>query len=495
MQESSESRKQEILEKVIEIANLIQQGNEKQKVSIENINYYETFEFKGSGLSEKNLLVAKIRNEINDEVTYEIYSINSNCLIATVNEKGKIQFRAQYIESLKQINEKYVQMLNFEDLDFKLPQELEENDIVFIKEEIFDLVEVLQDRNISNQSGINQDKDKRAFGIEKNAQENDEKQEDGKEIEGKDLEAKELEAKCANKKKLNKKEEVDSKTGSLPQNILKVRPNSNLYKDHPELEPNLFFRKDQNGIVHAEYIDNDGNIQTSKYFEASTTALRTQTVSLENEGNPVTKQAPYQVMQTKGLNSIDKDIVDIRMIIKIDQYGYLDIEEARQGKSGQWLSHDVEISGRNYNSHEINEATSIKARTAEPDRQLASYQKAENTPLKQDGIQYDEMYLMENAKEIIQGFIDEGYQREEATQIFNYMIGEENLSEEEAKMRVNEEIEKVMEERKRAEKVNEERGKIINSGIMKGNIHKETDLGEERTPWGDAERRMLRSEY
>ena len=38
-------------------------------------------------------------------------------------------------------------------------------------------------------------------------------------------------------------------------------------------------------------------------------------------------------MKTKGLNNVDKDIRDIRINIKIDSYGYLDIEEARQGKT------------------------------------------------------------------------------------------------------------------------------------------------------------------
>lgn len=52
------------------------------------------------------------------------------------------------------------------------------------------------------------------------------------------------------------------------------------------------------------------------------------------------------------------------------------------------------------------------------------------------------MYLVEHAEEVVDQFVKEGYQKREAVQIFNYMIGEEALTEQEAKQRVNEEIER-----------------------------------------------------
>lgn len=211
------------------------------------------------------------------------------------------------------------------------------------------------------------------------------------------------------------------------------------------------------------------------------TALRQETVSIGSDGNPVTKNVPYQVMKTKGLNNIDKDIRDIRININIDSYGYLDIEEARQGRNGEWLSHDIEVKGRDYNSRAVNETTSIRSRKADPDKQTEAYEKAEKNEFAvEDGIQYDEMYLAEHADEIIQSLVDKGYQRPEAVDIFNYMIGEENLSLEQAEERVNKEIgekskEKDIDIQGDDEEGNAEKAKISTAERQPGG----RDMGEE----------------
>lgn len=79
---------------------------------------------------------------------------------------------------------------------------------------------------------------------------------------------------------------------------------------------------------------------------------------------------------------------------------------------------------------------------------------------------------MQHSEEIIEEFIKDGYQRKEAVEIFNYMIGEEVLTEKEAKERVNENI-------KEREKIQEKE-------------QKRDDDDEGRTPWGDAEARDSR---
>lgn len=60
-----------------------------------------------------------------------------------------------------------------------------------------------------------------------------------------------------------------------------------------------------------------------------------------------------------------------------------------------------------------------------------------------DGVQMEEM--QEYRESLINKFIDEGYNREEATKIYNYMIEKGwNLTEEQAKDKVNEEIKEKM---------------------------------------------------
>ena len=81
------------------------------------------------------------------------------------------------------------------------------------------------------------------------------------------------------------------------------------------------------------------------------------------------------------------------------------------------------------------------------------------------------MYLIQHADEIIDEFIEEGYQRKEALQIFDYMIGEEKLTEGQAKQRVNKEI------------------GDNNKNIETENTREEIDDDEGRTPWGDAQMR------
>ena len=431
---------------------------------LDNIQYYDKFEFIGSGLEERGVYITKIdgkenvvtrKNEakeienleqekVQEYSIYKIYDKDQN-LIATADREGNLTFTPEYVENLKAKMPKLYRMLQLNGLKLQLPKELGENDLVLTKEDIEKEMSMYEPSTKKRQRSETKDGKERGETKQQNRQ--------GQSKEEKDT-------------------EQFAKRKNIPMhNVLKVKENSNLYKDHPELEPNLYFYRDNNGIVRAEYIDENGISQESKYFEPSITSLRQETVSLGDNGKPVTKEVPYQVMKTKGLNNADKDIRDIRMTIEIDTYGYLNIGEARQGKNGEWLSHDVEMQGRDYNSHAVNQATSINTRKADPDKQTEAYEKLEGTEVAEDGIEYTEMYLIQHADEIIDEFIEEGYQRKEATQIFNYMIGEEKLTEGQAKQRVNKEI------------------GDNNKNIETENTREEIDDDEGRTPWGDAQMR------
>ena len=447
--------------------------------NLHNIQYYDKFQFiatSGSGLEERSIYIVKIdrkekitskqedkkelenpeQEKIQEYSIYQIYDKNKD-LIAMVDKEGNINFTPEYVKSLQQKMPKLYQLLQLTGLKLQLPKELGENDLILTQEDIEKEMTLYKNGVIAEKSS------KTKKGKEQKENDN-EKQEQSKEN--------------SDTQELAKRKNIPKRS------VLKVKPNSNLYKDHPELEPNLYFYRDQNGTVRAEYIDENGISRPSKYFEPSTTALRQETVSLGDDGNLVTKEVPYQVMKTKGLNNVDKDIRDIRMTVEIDAYGYLSIGEARQGKNGEWLSHEVEMKGRNSNSHVVNQVTSIKTRKADPDKQTKAYENLEGTEVAEDGIEFSEMYLISHAEEIIDELVKEGYQKQEATKIFDYMIGEEKLTEEEAKQRVNEEIEKknLKEEQTREKNStkNEKQAEIE---------QEEANQGEERTPWGDAMRR------
>ncbi len=447
----SENKEQDTLQKMMEIGELIEQGKQSEDIQVGTINYYKNFIFQGSNLAETDIFVAKIENILDNTNTYEIYSGKTNTLIATVDEQGKLHFMPEYIENLKQIDERFVQLLQLEDLDFKLPEELEKEDKVLTRQERQHI-----------------------------ASKNEKMIEDDNKMKGKNTESSgKSEQKDEEKTPEEEQKEEIAKAKKIPSHsILMIKTDSNLYKDHPNLEPNLYFYRDNQGVVRAEYIDSNGQSKPSKYFEPSSTSLRQETVSIGDNGSPVTKEVPYQVMKTKGLNNVDKDIRDIRINIKIDTYGYLDIEEARQGKNGEWLAHDIEVRGREYNSHAVNATTSIRTRRSDPDRQTEAYEKAEETGLKEDGIEYSEMYLIQHPSEFIESLMEEGYQKPEAIQIFDYIVGEEALSIEESKEKVNEEI---------------AQGKFKKEEQKQKSEAQQGDEEEGRTPWGDAEDRRNRS--
>ena len=436
----------DIFKVMMEISKQVEQGLQDGQTEISNTFFLKKAQVSNFELNDA--IVVEVNNNKDKTSSYEIYSKSTGELIANVDEQGLVHFAPEFIENLRKSNPRFVdEVLNVKDGQFELPKELEREDIILTKEERKNIE--FEDKQTGILSKSNQ------LGEEDEIQ--DKEQEEVKGTLGE-----------------QQQEKIAKSKGIPAHSVLFIRENSNLYKDHPNLEQSLYFYRDNDGVVRAEYIDSNGKPQPSQYFEPSSTALRQETVSLGDDGNFVTREVPYKVMKTKNLNNIDKDIRDIRINIKLDTYGYLDIEEARQGKNGDWLSHDIEVKGRNYNSRAVNASTSIRTRKADPDKQTEAYEKVEDTPLADDGIDYSEMYLISHADKVIDRLIKEGYQREEAVQIIDYVIGEEKLTFKEAKEKINIEIDK-------KEQTREE----------KSEKQKDTE-DEGRTPWGDAEARQAR---
>jgi hypothetical protein len=425
------------------MANIYTQIAEREDKStqISNITYYKELAFDSARFIENDVFVTKLNRENGKkgaEEVYEIYNKDGD-LVATVDKAGKIHFSPEYIEKLRQEYQEYFEMLNLDNAVLELPEEIKERNITLQPEEL---------------------------EKEKKKEKQDEK---GKEDEEKTEEEEEQEQEKLDPQEENQEQKAIAKKKGIPENnVLIVRDNSNFYKDHPEVERDLIFSRDKDGLVKAEYIDENGELQPSKYIMPSTTGIRQETVSIGSDGNPVTKESPQQVMQTRNLTGRDQDIRDVRINIKFDTYGYPYAEEARQGQNGKWAALAIEVKGRPTNSSQVNEITSIRTGVADPDRETGMYSSVEKTGLIQDGVQYDEMHFMQHSEEIIEKFIKDGYQRKEAVEIFNYMIGEEVLTENEAKERVNENIKEREKEQER------------------------DDDDEGRTPWGDAEARDSR---
>lgn len=374
---------QEILFKMEEIkAIVIKQIESNQKIKdIKHCDDLQLGQIGIEGAYTAEIESEEISKETGEKLRKVIYKVygEDHTQIANIDEKGNVEFTDEYLNKLKEINERQLNSIQTRGVQLEEKKPEGKNEISY-------------------------------------------KEEKRKEDENRQI------------------EEIAKQKNIPKNNVLKVRTDSNLYKNHPELkeEPNLYFYRDEDGKIKAEYIDEKGIIHPSKYFEESTTALSEQTVDLGQDGNPVKKEVPYQTMKTN-LNGNDEDIKAVRINIEIVQ-GYLIVKESRLGKNGKWESHEIEVMGRDYNSKEVNDVTSTRlGGEADPSRVTNMFKKVEQTSLADDGIQMEEM--QEYRESLINKFIDEGYNREEATKIYNYMIEKSwNLTEEQAKDKVNEEI-------------------------------------------------------
>lgn len=373
---------QEILFKMEEIkAIVIKQIESNQKIKdIKHCDDLQLGQIGIEGAYTAEIESEEISKETGEKLRKVIYKVygEDHTQIANIDEKGNVEFTDEYLNKLKEINERQLNSIQTRGVQLEEKKPEGKNEISY-------------------------------------------KEEKRKEDENRQI------------------EEIAKQKNIPKNNVLKVRTDSNLYKNHPELkeEPNLYFYRDEDGKIKAEYIDEKG-IHPSKYFEESTTALSEQTVDLGQDGNPVKKKVPYQTMKTN-LNGNDEDIKAVRINIEIVQ-GYLIVKESRLGKNGKWESHEIEVMGRDYNSKEVNDVTSTRlGGEADPSRVTNMFEKVEQTSLADDGIQMEEMQGYRES--LINKFIDEGYNREEATKIYNYMIEKSwNLTEEQAKDKVNEEI-------------------------------------------------------
>lgn len=140
---------EEITNIMLNLKEKIEERLEEQGQEIDNIGYYKDFEFEGSGLAINDAFIVKLKDIENkgikkevvknkdedfekEKIQYEIYDKENN-LVATVDEKGKVEFDKEYVKSLEKMNKRYFDTLNLDKAKFKLPKELDKDDLVLNK--------------------------------------------------------------------------------------------------------------------------------------------------------------------------------------------------------------------------------------------------------------------------------------------------------------------------------------------------------------------------
>ena len=141
------NKRNEVVENMLSLSEKISEELKQRGQEIDNIGYYKDFEFKGSGLAVNDVFIVKLKDSDNkvpksreneegkEKELYEIYDKDNN-LIANVDEAGSVQFEADFVEGLKEINERYFDTLELEEAEFELPDELKKDDLVLTKEEL-----------------------------------------------------------------------------------------------------------------------------------------------------------------------------------------------------------------------------------------------------------------------------------------------------------------------------------------------------------------------
>lgn len=396
---------EELLEKIKGIEDRIKGEGQSQDVSVK---YFEDANLQ-LGKNILRVSIAEItekflddKSEEQTQTTYEVYMkfAGEDVLIANIDADGTLR-----------VNKETVQRI---DPDNKLG-----------------LLE-LGDQEKPDLSVLKDLEGKTKEDLEKELEEKGKEREKGRE----EAEQEEQEDEKDDEKDEDEKTEEIARAKNIPaKNIYRIRPDSQFFKNYPMVDKSTYFYRDNDGKMKAEYVDKNGRTVPSPYFKDSTTRLTDPVISVGTDGQNVKSQRPYQSMQTEGLNR-QYGVRDVRISIYFDG-GYINMEESRLGDDGEWVGYGIERTGRDYNSKQVNSMSDTTRKEDKSELVSGSFKKVEDTGFKEDGITMDEL----SPKKTLDRLMDEGYNKNEAARIINYMIGPEKMGEDKAKETVNQEIE------------------------------------------------------
>ncbi len=360
-------------------------------------------------------------------------------LIANINEKGKLEPNMELLNDDKYSDEdkkKLGDMLNL------LGLEKDNVDIEKLQEQLKE-IEPKTKEEIEQEREMQKEKD--SIKDEEQEQTDEEKEDDEKEL--------------GNAEQEKEQEVLAKKKGIKVNNICKIRRDSQFYKNYPNIPKTAYFYLDSKDRIHAEYLDKDGQAQELPGFEEIKD--RTEVTRLGNDGQNVRDEVPYRVMTAKGLEDKNHNTQDIRIAMYKDQYGYLKIETIHQGRNGEWEGKNIDIHGTDRNTERMNNLIDEKNKTPQTGALAKRQEELKTSGYSQDGLSLDEFSKQRKINE----YMEDGYTFEESNKIYDYVVGELQLTEEDAKLKVNEESEQTKQEESKGRDMGEEAyDRLINRG-------------------------------
>lgn len=326
-----EEEKNKIINHMNQIGKLVDSGLDADSQKRENTMYFRDFEFGNSGLAIKNVYIVEIKQKIQEKTadnpeknadkkekednltTYEIFDDNDK-LIAMVSSEGKVQFVPEYLEQLKENYGEYFKQLELDDIDFELPKELKENDIVMTKAELDEREKDGLERNKEGKKEQKQEGDS-----EKEKEEEEEEKEPDQETEE---EKKEKTAKALNIDKdeikavstINPSEKITDKY-----NLVDLMPEASKYASVSIVcsTPN----EKSNGQFTILGVKQDGTREPISSIEpVEGTTGNKNVISINEDGSKVEEK------QVKGLLRINARNRDDGIAVSIGDYGMLNVD-------------------------------------------------------------------------------------------------------------------------------------------------------------------------
>lgn len=392
----------------------------------ETNKYYENVKLELSKIRLENIIIEEKRkqenikdSEVNETIEYGIL-INfkgENIKIATINGEGILEPNKDILNNEdKKYTDEELDALG--DMLNRLGLEQDKIDINKLQEKLKEL------------------EAKTKEDLEKEAKEREEDSiKDGNEDKEQDDEEEKEEDDIQDLEKEGEEEVLAKKKGVKPSNVCKIRRDSQFFKNYPNIPKTAYFYLDSKDRIHAEYIDENGQEQELPGFNEIKD--KPEVTRLGNDGQDVKEEAPYRVMTAEGLVDRNNNTQDIRIAMYKDQYGELKIETIHQGKNGKWEGKNIDVKGKERNTARMNNLIDEKNRTPQTGVLAKRQDELKESGYSQDGLSLDE--FSKNRK--INEYMEDGYTFEEANSIYNYVVGELQLTEEDAKVKVNEESE------------------------------------------------------
>ena len=401
----------------------------KQELKETN-KYYENVKLELSKIRLENIVIEEKHkqeidknNEINEVVEYGILIKfkGEHIKIATINEEGKLIPNKDILEN---VDKKYTdeELSALGDMINRIGLEQDKVDINKLKEQ-------LQELEAKSEKEFKENEVEKEHEEEESIKDEEKEKEEQEIKDDKELEEQENETR---KKKLAKM------LGVREKDIVLFKINAQLFENHQQISKTTFLFRDKDGKFKAREF-NDGKIEESPFFKDSTTHLITDKyVNLGKDGQDIEREVPWQVMETNNLKA--RNTQGIRMAIRMEQ-GEYKVEEIRQGTDGKWTGFEVDVRGRDYNAKAVDKLSDTRTSKVAPADINKRFEAVEHSGLADDGVQMQDL----SPRKTIDRFMEEGYNKKEAIDIYNYMIGPQKLPEDAAKNKVNEEIEKRIE--------------------------------------------------